>query len=1257
DELAAAEPPTGAGLLLAATHASHTKEPALAIERYERLRQLPLEKNLAGLVDGAIVEAALKLPEDDAESRKAGRAAVLRMRAQLGLGSDRDALATAMRSLGLEKEADRLKLAARTSPRISGMRGAPVGFNSAANTPSSLKDRVNQAIKQGNRDGALKLAKREIGKVAVSLLSPNGRHSSWEFEELRKGMAAAGIVDELIEVSTPGAEADLTERVKFAAVCEVLGADEKAMETYRAVLAERPDDDALRVRVTSLLAKNDPAAAADMLGEIEGEAGRQAAVEVLMEGADDLETHEAQFELYEAVAGYFETHGAESRMMAYQGSYLRSIVAQQRHAEGESLWLPALFERDDSDPEDAEGFSRERFEALSRRRLALHDRLCEVMMKNPDVAGEGFAYWAATRNAEKDRAEVEARAREVVSRLKTPVFIGNGYQIGGSGNSMNWGENGDGPRIAGPVEVLVSRAWKAGDRRAIYEDLLPALEKDAAKRFLAESIRAWADLYFCEEKDFGAAVEALKKIPMLQGGQHLPLIIEAWRERGIGHDLTGELIEPLELAAKSGGWFQAGYVSSYVRALSDRGERDRVENLLEKVAEIYLGPAEKRAEFVTKNLDDRNWTPNSPNMLIQSYAQLMNGLGEIPAVKWAVIDRLAAVGLSRSNRIGSVIQPFQNRSHWQNFEEGVSFLENSPFLAELDGFEDRLAALFPNLNRNNERTLFAMAAIRMRELDTEKLRPYLDWLAEKNPRTFGVVFLDAALRKDDKNEYPELGRLFAARRAELEKLPDEKRGLLAAGFLSLQPRVPEAAPAEVRSAWAWANSQAGNPMKDEIARLLEAEDFETLGMDDYRFLQWTGELLKASLGEKDLSRAVDIYRKAMSLIEAGRKQGRWSYSISGGKTIGGVLLDRCRNNDDPFLVYAFEVELSRHEDIAELEFHHWQNSFATYLGKHHGREPADRFARAVFEKLDGILREGKAVCIATPVLVEAFQNLDAKKCAAVRQWIATERASTQAPRLLAEMEAALSLRESVLDRKTGQPLPPMSADLAAHYEKAIRDPEAPRGFRLKVISTVTGDKTPVPSYSLLCAAGETVADAWLGDTPVNYQRVDSALRAFRDLDHWGDERWDAVAARLGEGFQARYMGSSAVTVRHAKPDDHTVVALMGILLDAGKAAEANLIFSRFEDTFGGEFIHALVGLVRGGEFEAAGRLLRRHRDEIGNRNHTCIFYDERMVENVPRFLETIESPGLRLFAEAALGAVPDPGPPGAGRPAAVEASP
>ena len=201
--------------------------------------------------------------------------------------------------------------------------------------------------------------------------------------------------------------------------------------------------------------------------------------------------------------------------------------------------------------------------------------------------------------------------------MKRAAVIGKDYSIGAIGGGYYGNDIKNDMPVRGPIEWLVNEAWKNGDSDMIYADILPEIEKDSGRQNLAKGFRAYADLYFCEPEKFGEAMDLIEKT-MKRWGMQVALkpISTAYRARNLKFDLSPMINKLID--DPRGESYQLGYTVPGLLALGPKSERSvRMREVLEKLAEKWLGPKEGRQALIEKHYQASRGGSGMHNQKIQ----------------------------------------------------------------------------------------------------------------------------------------------------------------------------------------------------------------------------------------------------------------------------------------------------------------------------------------------------------------------------------------------------------------------------------------------------------------------------------------------------------------------------------------------------------------------------------------------------------------------------------------------------------------
>jgi hypothetical protein len=221
----------------------------------------------------------------------------------------------------------------------------------------------------------------------------------------------------------------------------------------------------------------------------------------------------------------------------------------------------------------------------------------------------------------------------------------------------------------------------------------------------------------------------------------------------------------------------------------------------------------------------------------------------------------------------------------------------------------------------------------------------------------------------------------------------------------------------------------------------------------------------------------------------------------------------------------------------------------------------------------------------------------------------------------------------------------------AHYVTILQDDSHTLPWRLAVADEVCDNNAKLrPETVFTC--GDLLARAMLADAPMNTWHVLRLARQFNSLPRTPE--WEALAVQLCDGwtFKNRNNHKSEGSGLRFVPFDETVLALLEthlLLGDEERIEKFRIEKNAFEKTKSDA--RTVATFVKYGHFEGAAHALRegmQFQDAIDDYtigiSDFRAKYSQTLHEQIPRFLETVENPALRYFAEVLLLGAFDPAP-------------
>ena len=421
-------------------------EPA---ERYSLLAELRAlstsEREFIQQIDLQMLEMAPLLPEDfRAERQDELRALLLRCRSFMGAQFDTLAAIRAQ-ELGFEDLEQRFT---RTTPTAS-TGGAAIGgaiggaairriiSNQGSSSPADPMEKIREFTANQRPEAAA----REAWRVFRDRNNPQSRHHHHHFMISHDGsnsivaaLDEAGI-EALVALAAPGESQSRTRRLEFVDLCELLGRDEQRVKLLEEMLAERPNDAEIAVRLAFSPGIADERVldlmrtAASNSDEFATRANQS------LSSIRSARDAEASIRAFDRVAAWLEASDPEeiaNNNLTWVAHHARQFVeASFERNVGSMLRAPS----DGDTPTE-----------LAQQRSAAAWRLMQAMILHNETAEAGFRMLHATRPPEMEEAQIDGFARQAITSVRRPMDgFGHSHQhfglrigtsMSSSGNEM-----------------------------------------------------------------------------------------------------------------------------------------------------------------------------------------------------------------------------------------------------------------------------------------------------------------------------------------------------------------------------------------------------------------------------------------------------------------------------------------------------------------------------------------------------------------------------------------------------------------------------------------------------------------------------------------------------------------------------------------------------------------------------------------------------------------------------------------------------
>ncbi len=1223
-QLAASASLTVDQCVLLASWFAGKEQPLAAGDWLKKARYLPATREARTMIDClmlGLASAAASTPEN-APLIEAGREAALRLKQGVLSRDQRMALISALDTLGLGGEAEKLQTAATTGA------GGGSGSRSSYQPAGQLGGRVSQLLAHDSKDEAVQLLVSEFRRMAGAALTSDVRNSA--SEQLVNITESQNLAPAVIKAMEPPADSDPLRLAQFALSCQSLGLRERAVESYEKALAAKPKEDLWRARLFTLLIEKQPDRAAALLAQsppanpfifwrtIIYALYRERGLPLRLALAESFLT---------SLPGFPPPKKGEAEPL----TYFFALIGGNAEVEGETL--NALDYR--ILPEDEVKVTpvvkeSEKVKPWREKQRSAYERMCGALLQFPGTAIAAFAARAGLpRPAGAEDPVLAIQARELLLRKDLPL----------SGEGL-FQRTRDGQSTAKPMpgRYLIEQAWRAKDRSSIDTDFIPALT-EAKRPVEAAIMKTLADLYFCPEADFPGLLRAEMAAQAVSSRKAaaVPLdgILGVYRDRDLKSDLAPALAAAAAKPPQPAyAYFQT--VASYARYLAVHGRGGELPALFSSMAGALLGPREGRAELVKKHLTGSRSFATGKTAGPDSFAALLQTCVEAPGALVAVMAayeaELAPFAADPAQPAGKkVVLNLNNCPHHDpSFLEGLdkdalAFLDASPFLAGAGEFR----AWFTDEEEGD--TLCGHLMVHARDLgaaDRDKLVQHL----RSRPSAFGRDLFLCVLDKLPLHDF--LVRA-AAQKDALAALPPDRLREITVMFTEDIASVFDAArekdlTPDDRAMLEFLNGQGGGGV-EALAPFLAGKSLRELKLDasdadgDCRRM-----LLLARRSAVDRVPAV-IAQTRVLLAEAARKN---PYSNNGGIFNSAVsdVVEHLLPAEDaaidwkkpdslvPFSLYAAAMLVpekplirlggSARSRIGAL----WQRLWKEEMSK--GPAPEEEKWRAFLARLGAAL-PGRQFDLLSGCLVEVINPK-----------------AGLPPALAAHGAPQWPVLDAMLRTRALQ-LQPKGAEQKAPDQQAVvallTDATVPWAARLSVAAGHFGADARLASPEAVRAAAALLVEGIRAGGPLDEVEAQRVLHALLQLpdDEPGRTAISAVlnSARVQSAFDQEAELLNHVRELSFKIDDTAAINRLLSRQENGSVSSLALLVLHHKNEMGKKYVDANLSTML---------------TALSGSSSTAVRWTEAVATAQPAFLAAFDNEAVRYSIEVLLAGLSDP---------------
>ncbi len=920
------------------------------------------------MVDGAIVSYALNMDfSQQPDKLEIARKAAMRLsQGQFSRSQYRDQLIQAMDYLGLKDEA---RLFAKKFTSITGnpsvmqqtgiQQGMIYQVTGGTQDLSTVQyNKIVELLQEDKKDPALRLLLTDLETVAGNSLLPERSYDNSNVNNRVSLVHAYQLEDKIIEMADPGPTSSVRKLLVFGRMCDLIGRQDKAKEIYEDILKKRPHEFGALLWLSFLYVDKEPNKAIEYLLAVDrrylSQLGRQLSNYIQNNYYRDNLENTLNFASLAALfldslkyPDSLELSWAANIPMTLANSYSR-----------DNIRLPQLYTESQSNAASQSGMmlrggmydvSSKDIEELAARRREAHNQFCKSMLRIPQLAPQGFAFLYAEAKA---RNAVDANMSTIAldALLKYQAYRGSYSSSGGLISTYNWGTGRDN-KLTNPMEFLLYQNWKDGTLDELTEKVVPVLEKNN-RMGEAKEMELLASLYKASPEDYVKQAKALVESDIISGGSSqyalitrqsaLSQIIGIRSDRSLKVSLNQFLIDMLDVDNQSSLYQIQDFTRDYLTQLAHE-DTESASEFLEKIVTIFLGPKEKRKEFISQNYNQprtgtfqgvrysgvstnnerinicvnllRNLAQNS-DLLFTVLSQFEDFEGYLPDIRYYVqnsfdnVFQKALNGYSQSGVTQSDLTGF------------IDLLDESPFLADVNSFRTLPVAQL------QKSSMFSYMMYRFWRDSSSQLKNFRTQLKDllalriqegKLPQSFGSELLIAQLSENRNREvYDCLSRYWD----KIQKLDPDKQEDISVmvcdtvGLMAAQDNTVSENIIPIINRLNELRCQAG---LEKANAFLKNKQFEDFRVNESQFIENTTNLI-SSVASYDVNSGIEIFSRAGKIVEDARKRGQFNYSSS--RDLTSRLIQRMQEDSRSmnFGSISFIVRLIRDTNEPSLSF-------------------------------------------------------------------------------------------------------------------------------------------------------------------------------------------------------------------------------------------------------------------------------------------------------------------------------------------------
>ena len=1275
--------------LLAAGLASKLEQWERASDLLEKLRNLPMTRQMRQVVDSALVAivtqgVATDLKSDEnAKIVSSAKAAALRLRRGRLSAEARTELVSVFETLGLNKEAEKMESKLAQSG-VASSAGSWFGGGYSAGSSSKSNKRIRELVSAGKNDAAMRLLATEFKNYASNALNLSSMgYSGYELDEFIRKVNSLDLGDQFVAHMNPKASKSINKIGLYGLASELFGEKEQAIEVYQGVLQNRKREDAIRLRLLRLeheqgldISHHFDQFDANSMTQV-GQTIQQSFNGEEFKLADALS-------LVEGIAKYAKANSGTDKDFTWMVTFIDWSAGQLDT--GDYTLLPSLYELKPEIIENVKNLGkrgRKRYDDLGQQRNQLHQSLCQNLLEFPATKTAAFtAMLRAKEAAGEPLDQFVSIAIDAITAIRpkknnasVSSYLAQTQYYYSYGNNQS--EQAP-PRS--PVEFL-ARHFGLMDASKREESLAAASAAldEAKKEKEVEQLKQLVSLYAADDEEFvtlaNSYVEQTKKTrkrnAVVNSINAFSKVVEVWIDTR-PHLNLDEFVLAAQTSSKptvnSNGYVGQDSIVKYLAQLAKDGANERIHRILEKYSIHLVGEREQQVKKFAKYKEQINqgfYYSSGSRDKTQEYMQLLQQMGQNPDLIVHALKESHQIGLGDPGE--QLSQAFaQQIIAYKDAGSLLEALSSTPFLNDLESFDP-----WADVDSPSNKSIWGSVVENMMYYEAACLEE-LEKELKKEPLTFGgEVLLKAARESGHRYGIGNIYNIVGNRLEKFNALPEsqqKKIGMFVSNITSSSNFSYASRSVKLnkegRKAKKLLLASLKESLSSDVDKLLAAKRINDLKIASHEFRDWSNRLLK-DMDRSSSEAWIPVFKKTIELASKNPNQGYYGE----GTSVAVSRISSLMNNDVDYdwlkIVHDlhqsddkldFSMQTSSHREIAEF-LDKRSSAVSGKNSKKRRNRPAT--LNALYNDVGGQLAD-KDTSVLIPAFREMFARWDLDQHDPLIEWAASEVASGKYKELANDIFTALCIDKTYHDynqywedyrKDDSLPSPTRAAELENYHQtlmELLDSSELTTKSKLAIVSTwIAGDWLMPEPCVWKCA--QVINNAYDSKLTVDNYVQTGIFYLLNKLEPSTDfaaktkplaDNWTKVNLRPNKRQQ---YGGYYNSYQYGNNEFSRMVQAIRLFSKLENRSAVERIVRRFPNEINNR--NVVAALIENKFFVQARKICLKNwdnPDQIAYRENEYGKFNKQLDDKLPQFIELFGNDATKLLAETFIASLPDP---------------